>query len=186
MSDSLWPHGLYTPWNSLGQNTGVGSLSLLQRIFPTQESNRGLLHCRQILYQLSYEGSPTNSVRGTLKISRDSFGLLGFFFFLNSIAPLFIFINSNHLLFTEDVLAYQELITEQLKNNKEEQDVRANAASCHLLSLYFLIKVNRSPKWQKLSPFSRIFLLGREQKVRGTLWHFWLRGLKEGSGFFLL
>ena len=36
------------------KNTGVCSLSLLQRIFPTQESNRGLLHCRQILYQLSY------------------------------------------------------------------------------------------------------------------------------------
>ena len=40
------------------KNTGVGSLSLLQRIFPTRESNQGLLHCRQILYQLSYEGSP--------------------------------------------------------------------------------------------------------------------------------
>ena len=39
------------------KNTGVGSLSLLQRIFLTQESNWGLLHCRQILYQLSYEGS---------------------------------------------------------------------------------------------------------------------------------
>ena len=38
------------------KNTGVGSLSLLQQIFPTQESNRGLLHCRQILHQLSYEG----------------------------------------------------------------------------------------------------------------------------------
>ena len=36
------------------KNTGVGSLSLLQRIFLTQESNQGLLHCRQILYQLSY------------------------------------------------------------------------------------------------------------------------------------
>ena len=36
------------------KNTGVGSLPLLQRIFPTQESNQGLLHCRQILYQLSY------------------------------------------------------------------------------------------------------------------------------------
>ena len=43
-------------WNSLGQNTGVGSLSLLQGIFPTQESNQGLLHCRWILY-LSYQGS---------------------------------------------------------------------------------------------------------------------------------
>ena len=39
------------------KDTGVGSLSLLQQIFPTQELNRGLLHCRQILYQLSYQGS---------------------------------------------------------------------------------------------------------------------------------
>ena len=50
MSNSLWPHGLYNPWNSPGQNTGVGSLSLLQGIFPIQGSNPGLLHCRQILY----------------------------------------------------------------------------------------------------------------------------------------
>ena len=97
MSDSLQPHGLYSPWNSPGQyngvgkhsllqvdlpnlgmelrsptlqadslpaepegkpkNTRVGSLSLLQRIFPTQEENWGLLHCRRILYQLSYKGS---------------------------------------------------------------------------------------------------------------------------------
>ena len=40
------------------KNTGMGSLSLLQGFFPTQESNQGLLHCRQILYQLSYQGSP--------------------------------------------------------------------------------------------------------------------------------
>ena len=39
------------------ENTEVGSLSLLQGIFPTQGSNRGLLHCRQILYQLSYHGN---------------------------------------------------------------------------------------------------------------------------------
>ena len=98
MSDSLRPHGLYSPWDSPGQNSGVGGLSLLQRIFPTQgsnpdsptlqvdslpaeppgkpmnsgvgslsllqgifptqELNQGLLHCRQILYQLSYQGSP--------------------------------------------------------------------------------------------------------------------------------
>ena len=58
VSNSLWPLGLYSPWNSPGQNTGVGSLSLLQRIFPTQESNWCLLHCRQILYQLSYQRSP--------------------------------------------------------------------------------------------------------------------------------
>ena len=57
-SDSLWPYGLYSPWNSLGQNPGVGSHSLLQGIFPTQGSNPGLPHCRQILHQLSYQGSP--------------------------------------------------------------------------------------------------------------------------------
>ena len=44
------------------KNTGVGSLSLLQQIFPTQESNQDFLHCRQILYQLSYAGSPKNRV----------------------------------------------------------------------------------------------------------------------------
>ena len=53
MPNSLQPHGLYSPWISPGQNTGMGSLSLLQGIFPTQESNPGLLHCRQILNQLS-------------------------------------------------------------------------------------------------------------------------------------
>ena len=49
---------LYSPWSSLGQNSGVGSLSLLQGIFPTQGSNPGLPHCGQILYQLSHKGSP--------------------------------------------------------------------------------------------------------------------------------
>ena len=92
MSDSLWSHGLYPPWDSPGQNTevgshslqdlpnagieprspmlqadslpaepqrkpkntGMGSLSLLQQTFLTQESNWVLLRCRQILYQLNY------------------------------------------------------------------------------------------------------------------------------------
>ena len=98
MSNPLWLHGLYSPWNSPGQNTGVGSPSLLQGIFPnpgieprspalqmrslpaepqgtpkntgvgslsllqwiflTQELTQDLLHCRQILYQLSYQASP--------------------------------------------------------------------------------------------------------------------------------
>ena len=58
VSNSLRPHGLYSPWNSPGQNTGVGSCSLLQGIFPTQRSNSGLPHCRQILYQLRHKGSP--------------------------------------------------------------------------------------------------------------------------------
>ena len=99
MSNSLCPHGLYSPWNSPGQNTGVGSLSFLRRnlpnpgieprsptlqadslpaepqgklkntgvgrlslfqwIFLTEELNQGPLHCRRILYQLSYQGSPS-------------------------------------------------------------------------------------------------------------------------------
>ena len=49
---------LLCPWASPGRNTGVGSHSLLQGIFPTQGSNLGLLHCRQILYYLSHQGRP--------------------------------------------------------------------------------------------------------------------------------
>ena len=60
MSDSLQPHGLYSPQNSPGQNTGVGSCSLLQGIFLTQGLNPGLLHCRQILQQLSHQRNPIN------------------------------------------------------------------------------------------------------------------------------
>ena len=63
VSDSLQPHGLQPtrllcPWDSPGKNTGVGCHSLLQGIFPTQELNWGLLHCRWILYPLSHGGSP--------------------------------------------------------------------------------------------------------------------------------
>ena len=61
MSDSLWPHGLYSPPGSsihgiLQARMLVGSHSLLQEIFPTQGSNLGLLHCRQIFYHLSHQG----------------------------------------------------------------------------------------------------------------------------------
>ena len=52
---------LLCPWNSPDKNTGMGSHSFLQRIFPTQGSNLVLLHCRQILYHLSYQGSPIKS-----------------------------------------------------------------------------------------------------------------------------
>ena len=63
VSDSLWPQGqlstrLLCPWNSPGKNTGVGCHYLLEGIFLTQGSNPGLLHCRQILYHLSYLGGP--------------------------------------------------------------------------------------------------------------------------------
>ena len=65
MSNSLRLHGLLPtrllhPWDFPGKSTGVGCHFLLQEIFPTQESNPGLLHCRQMLYRLSYQGSPMN------------------------------------------------------------------------------------------------------------------------------
>ena len=54
--NSLQPHGLYGPWKSPGQNTGVDSLSLLQGIFPTWQLNPGLLHCRPILTSWATRG----------------------------------------------------------------------------------------------------------------------------------
>ena len=63
VSDSLWPHGLQPArflylWNSPRKNTGVGSHSLLQGIFPTQGLNLGLLHWMQSFYCLNHQGSP--------------------------------------------------------------------------------------------------------------------------------
>ena len=58
VSDSLWPDGLCSPWNSPGQNTGVSNCSLFQGLFSTQGSNPGLPHCRQTLYQLSHQRTP--------------------------------------------------------------------------------------------------------------------------------
>ena len=72
MSDSLWPHGLYSPWNSPDQNTGLGSLSFLQGIFPTQRPSPGLLHCRQILYQLRHKGRPRIQEKVTYPFSSGS------------------------------------------------------------------------------------------------------------------
>ena len=73
MSDSLRPRGLiqYSPWNSPGQNTGAGGLSLLQEIFPTQGLNPGLMHCRWIHYQLSHKGSANSvSLKGFITTKR--------------------------------------------------------------------------------------------------------------------
>ena len=63
MSDSLWPHGLQPtrllhPWDFPGKSAGVDCHFLLQGIFPIQGSNPGFLHCRQILYSLSHQGTP--------------------------------------------------------------------------------------------------------------------------------
>ena len=72
MFNSLWPHGLYSPWNSSGQNTGMDSPSLFQGILPTQGSNPGFPHCGQILYQLSHKGSPSIQEWVGYSISRGS------------------------------------------------------------------------------------------------------------------
>ena len=67
-SGSLQSHGrgrstrFLCPWNSPGKNTGVGRNSLHQGIFLTLGLNPGLLQCRQILYQLSHQGSPAETV----------------------------------------------------------------------------------------------------------------------------
>ena len=59
MSDSLQPHGLFNTWNAPGQNTGVGSHSLLQGIFPTQGSNPGLPHCRHPISSSLHQAPPS-------------------------------------------------------------------------------------------------------------------------------
>ena len=61
---------LCDPMDYTGQNTGVGSFSLLQGIFPTQGSNPGLPHCRRILYQLSYQGSPILEMKLSCKLQK--------------------------------------------------------------------------------------------------------------------
>ena len=73
MSNSLGPHRLYGSWNSPGQNTGVGSLSLLQGIFPTQGWNPGLSHCRQTLYQEATLDRLEEAVQARLEAQLDVF-----------------------------------------------------------------------------------------------------------------
>ena len=68
VSDSLRSHGLYTPWHSPSQNTGVDNLSLLQGLFPTQESNPGLLHYRWIFLPAEPQGKPKNTGVGSLSL----------------------------------------------------------------------------------------------------------------------
>jgi len=74
-SDSLQPHRLHSPWNSPGQNTGMGSLSFLQGVFPIQGSNPGLPHCRQIINQLSHQGIPQYKIE-SLKINKNIWSFL--------------------------------------------------------------------------------------------------------------
>ena len=77
VSDSLWPHGLYSPWNSPGPNTGV--------VFPfSKGSNPGLSYCRWILYQLSHKGSQLiKRVFGNKEFFKVFKNMLLFFYFFN-------------------------------------------------------------------------------------------------------
>ena len=69
VSDSLWHHGLDSPWNSSGQNTGVRvAVPFSRGSSQPRDRTQGLPHCRQILYQLSHQGSP-KIVKGLLKCS---------------------------------------------------------------------------------------------------------------------
>ena len=94
VSNSLQPHGLQPtsilcPWNSPGKNTGVGCYFLLQGIFLTQGSNSSLLHCRQVLYQLSLQESPSDEEElkqmlaveqdliAWMRIQRETMGAMG-------------------------------------------------------------------------------------------------------------
>ena len=63
VSNSLRSRGLCSPWDSPGQNPGVGSCPLLQGVFPTKGSNPGLLHCRWTLHQLTHQGNPRRRER---------------------------------------------------------------------------------------------------------------------------
>ena len=70
VSDSLYrPHALYSPWNSPGQNTGVGSLSLFQGIFPIQGSNPGLPALRADSLPAEPQGEPVCALRGLKQLS---------------------------------------------------------------------------------------------------------------------
>ena len=71
VSDSLQPHGLFSPWNSPDQNTGVGSLSLLQGIFPTQGWNPGLLQADSL--PAEPPGKPKKTGEGSLSLLQQIF-----------------------------------------------------------------------------------------------------------------
>ena len=73
MPDCLRPHGLYSPWSSPGQNTGVGSYSLLQGIFPTQGSNPGIPHCKEDSLPVEPPGKPKNFGVGSLSFLQQIF-----------------------------------------------------------------------------------------------------------------
>ena len=118
VSDSLQPHGL--PWNSPGQNSGVGSLSLLQGIFPTQGSNPGLPHCGQILHQLSHEGSPVTREAQSLRIDfllQETKDIQDYCWEINLIPPWVIICEKIH--FLEIIRSINKFVSLQNANIKD-------------------------------------------------------------------
>ena len=71
LSNSWRPHGLFSPGSSPGQNTGVGSFFPSPGDLPNPGIECSLLHCRQILYQLSYQGSPWTAWRSNQTILKE-------------------------------------------------------------------------------------------------------------------
>ena len=110
-------HGLYSPWNNPGQNTGVGSYSVLQGIFPTQELNPSLPNCRQILYQLSHQGSWATR---EAEPQRKPFAILNVigFFLIVEFSEFSYILDNNCLsdLFGKDFFTVQELEFYSLKD----------------------------------------------------------------------
>ena len=85
------PPRLLCPWNSLGKNTGVGSHSLLQRIFPTQGLNPGLLYYRWILYHLSYQGSHCGVSQTAISYFHHSFYIYSLEFYCKRLHLIYFF-----------------------------------------------------------------------------------------------
>ena len=119
VSDSLQPYRVYParllcPWDYPGKNTGVGSHSLLQGIFPTQGLNLALLHCRHILYRLSQPGKPEQMNRWLVNSVQiyANWNILDFIYFLNSQHPFWgtqgsIFFSGNNDPQSRSVLGHQ-------------------------------------------------------------------------------
>ena len=101
-SPTLRADSLPTEPQGKPKNTGVGRLSLLQGIFPTQESNQGLLHCRWILYQLSYWRHPTN---GTTLAWKDEYNFQKYLFIQEDFSPPLYYKLEDRLDFKDSVMS---------------------------------------------------------------------------------
>ena len=141
-----WPTLCHSPWNSPGRNTGVGSLSLLQGVFPTQELNPGLLHCRWILYQLSHKGSPrilewvaySFSSRSSRPRSRTRVSCIAGGFFTNWAmrdAPIKLILYVHYISYVMLYVHYISIKVEEKR--KDENNILMERYSCIFLHINF-------------------------------------------------